>query len=85
VDVGAFNRVKFSNTCIFYRKGWRGINIEPHPEHFKLFPNARRRDINLNLAKKSDVEFNCDGAYSGIKDEQYIFGHRNKKASVVKV
>ena len=32
VDVGAFDPIKYSNTYLFYKKGWRGINIEPNPD-----------------------------------------------------
>lgn len=50
VDVGAHHPFKFSNTYLFYRKGWRGINIEPNPEAIELFKKYRPKDINLNLA-----------------------------------
>lgn len=49
VDVGAHHPYRFSNTAYFYRRGWRGINIEPTPSLFKAFPRLRRRDINLNV------------------------------------
>ena len=31
VDVGAHHPYRFSNTLHFYKKGWRGINIDPQP------------------------------------------------------
>ena len=49
VDVGAHHPYRFSNTAYFYKRGWRGINIEPTPSLFKAFPRLRRRDINLNV------------------------------------
>ena len=49
VDVGAHHPYRFSNTAYFYKRGWRGINIEPTPSLFKAFPRRRRRDINLNV------------------------------------
>lgn len=49
VDVGAHHPYRFSNTAYFYKRGWRGINIEPTPSLFKAFPTRRRRDINLNV------------------------------------
>jgi FkbM family methyltransferase len=48
VDVGAHHPKRFSNTYIFYKQGWQGINIEPNPEMFELFKKHRSRDINLN-------------------------------------
>jgi len=50
VDVGAFHPIKLSNTYFFYRQGWRGVNVEPNPEGFRLFLDMRPADINLNCA-----------------------------------
>lgn len=59
IDVGAFEPKKFSNTYYFYKKGWRGINIEPNPDKFSLFNEQRKKDINLNIAI-SDSESELD-------------------------
>ena len=89
VDVGAFNPVRNSNTYLFYKKGWNGINIEANPKHFERFPASRKRDVNLNLAvsdTKSTVEFTCDGSFSGIRDENYSSKDSNRKtATTIKV
>lgn len=50
VDVGAHHPRRFSNTQYFYRRGWRGINIEPNPEAAKAFQIERPGDINLQAA-----------------------------------
>jgi len=50
VDVGAHNPVRFSNTYFFYKKGWRGINIDAMPGSMKLFNKIRPRDINIEKA-----------------------------------
>lgn len=50
VDIGAFHPFKYSNTCIFYKKGWSGINVEPNPDVRPAFLEHRTRDINLNVA-----------------------------------
>jgi FkbM family methyltransferase len=50
VDIGAHHPFRFSNTALFYRKGWRGINIEPTPHLINLFYRHRKRDINLQAA-----------------------------------
>lgn len=47
VDVGAHHPRRFSNTCVFYEKGWRGINIDPNPEAIQCFNWERPGDINL--------------------------------------
>src|SRR3954469_14517353 len=47
VDVGAHDPRRFSNTCVFYNKGWRGINIDPNPQVIRKFDCERPGDINL--------------------------------------
>lgn len=49
VDVGAHHPFRFSNTCYFYRRGWRGINIDPNPDAIKAFLRDRPADINLSV------------------------------------
>jgi FkbM family methyltransferase len=49
IDIGANHPIRFSNTWFFYKKGWRGINIEPNPEMFKLLQQYRPHDLNLNI------------------------------------
>lgn len=50
VDVGAHHPTRFSNTYKLYRRGWRGINIDPTPGVMGLFRKKRPRDINLDIA-----------------------------------
>lgn len=47
VDVGAHHPFRFSNTCYFYRRGWRGLNIDPNPDAIKAFLRNRPSDINV--------------------------------------
>ena len=49
VDVGAHHPVRFSNTYLFYRKGWRGINVDAQPGSMSPFRRMRQRDINLEF------------------------------------
>jgi len=57
IDVGAHHPFRFSNTYLFYLKGWRGINIDATPGSMKLFNKFRIRDINLEvgIGEKEDV------------------------------
>lgn len=67
IDVGAFHPKLFSNTYVFYKRGWRGICIEPRPEAKEDFFRVRNRDVfvSMGVGAKKDVleyfEFN-DGA-----------------------
>ncbi|MBY0340734.1 MAG: FkbM family methyltransferase [Rhodocyclaceae bacterium] len=47
VDVGAHHPIRFSNTYLFYRRGWRGINIDAMPGAMRGFKRTRPRDINI--------------------------------------
>ena len=47
VDVGAHHPKRFSNTYFFYKKGWRGINIDAMPDSMIPFNKIRPRDINI--------------------------------------
>lgn len=49
VDVGAHHPTRYSNTYYFYKKGWRGINIDPIPDIMKEFRKLRPNDINLEI------------------------------------
>lgn len=47
VDVGAHHPRRYSNTYLFYKKGWSGINIDAMPNSMKRFDKFRPRDINI--------------------------------------
>lgn len=47
VDIGAHHPTRYSNTYYFYRRGWRGINVDPLPGTARLFRRQRPRDISL--------------------------------------
>ena len=49
VDVGAHHPKRFSNTYYFYKRGWRGINIDAMPGSINEFNKQRRKDINLEI------------------------------------
>ena len=40
-DVGCFHPVMYSNTCLLFKKGWRGINIDINPTSTDLFKILR--------------------------------------------
>lgn len=57
VDVGAHHPFRFSNTYLFYKRGWRGINIDAMPDSMIPFNRFRPRDINIECG----VAFNGGG------------------------
>ena len=50
VDVGAHHPKRFSNTYSLYKRGWRGINLDPNPGVKELFATYRPRDTFISTA-----------------------------------
>src|SRR5574338_1000474 len=77
VDIGAHHPKRFSNTYLFYKKGWRGINIEARPGSKVLFDKVRPKDINIEKAISSEPKplkyymFN-DPALNGFSEENVL-------------
>lgn len=56
LDIGAHHPTYLNNTFLFYKKGCKGVNIEPDPYLFREFVKERSQDVNLNLG----IGFNGD-------------------------
>jgi FkbM family methyltransferase len=55
IDIGANHPTRASNTYLFYKKGWSGINIDALPEAIKLLNKKRKRDININIGVSDEA------------------------------
>ena len=44
LDIGAHHPTSLSNTYFFYKRGGRGVCVEPDPKYARLFRRKRRRD-----------------------------------------
>jgi len=49
VEVGCHHPHRFSNTYLFYKRGWRGVCIDPLPGTKILFNKNRPRDICIEI------------------------------------
>ena len=49
VDIGAHHPQRFSNTYKFYKRGWKGINVDAMPRSMEEFNKKRKRDINIEV------------------------------------
>ncbi|HJT73497.1 MAG TPA: FkbM family methyltransferase, partial [Chitinophaga sp.] len=49
VDVGAHHPFRVSNTYLFYKMKWKGINIDPMPGSKAMFDKYRPQDVNLEM------------------------------------
>jgi FkbM family methyltransferase len=71
VDVGCHHPRRFSNTALFYKNGWNGINIDASQKNLKLFNVFRKRDKNINALisekpEKLKYYYFDDSALNGI-------------------
>ena len=61
LDIGAYHPVRFSNTYNLYKRGWRGINVEPFREGIEQFKRYRPDDVNvqtlINLTGEESVYY----------------------------
>tara|TARA_Y100000589_G_scaffold100084_1_gene94570 strand:+ start:2338 stop:3039 length:702 start_codon:yes stop_codon:yes gene_type:complete len=67
IDVGAHHPIRFSNTYLFYKKGWSGINIDAMPGSMTKFNKIRPKDINIECGV-------------GLKNDQLTFYQFNETA-----
>ena len=77
VDIGAHHPFRFSNTCLFYRRGWQGINIDAMPGSMRIFRKHRPKDINLEIGvgeRREKLPFHMfnDSALNGFSSDLSI-------------
>jgi hypothetical protein len=56
VDAGCFHPIRFSNTLLLNKRGWRGINIDMSQHKIDLFNQERQRDFNVCAALSDKVD-----------------------------
>jgi FkbM family methyltransferase len=88
IDVGAHHPLRYSNTHMLYRRGWRGINIDPTPGSMTTFEKFRQRDTNLEIAisrstKKRRLYVFEEGGYNTFDKKTANGLLRNKKAQLL--
>lgn len=67
VDVGCFHPIKYNNTYYFYRKGWRGINIDIDKIKIEGFNLVRPKDTNIQCAvsdQTGELSYWSNGFYT---------------------
>jgi len=47
IDIGSNHPLRFNNTFIFFKKGWKGVNVDADEESINLFRRYRKSDINI--------------------------------------
>ncbi len=75
VDVGGFHPIQYSNTYFFYRRGWRGVVVEPQQSLADLHARWRPRDEVVRCAitdSEGEADLLLFDGCSGIDDGRYM-------------
>jgi FkbM family methyltransferase len=75
VDVGAYHPILYSNTYNFYRRGWKGIVVDPNERMRPLYSFFRPRDIFVanGVSDKNETRTYyafSDGAYNTFSEAE---------------
>ena len=54
IDVGCNHPIKFNNTYLLYKRGWKGINIDLDSKSIKEFKKFRPHDYNVQKIVSND-------------------------------
>jgi FkbM family methyltransferase len=88
VDVGAYDPIRYSNTYLFYRRGWSGINIDARPGSMESFRRERPTDMNLEMGIAGEqcsltyIEFE-DSTLNGFLSEDQVRAHTKRGCKVI--
>jgi FkbM family methyltransferase len=85
VDVGALDPFAYSNTYELWRRGWRGINIEPQPDQLAQFDRHRPGDVNLCVAISQSPgvgRLAVNGSFSGLDTDRYLWGGSDEHQTI---
>lgn len=67
IDIGAYDGIRWSNTCIFEKLGWDGFCVEASPKTFEALKKNRKCDLynyavcSKNIGKTSFLISRADG------------------------
>ena len=69
VDIGCYHPIKYSNTAMLHKKGWKGVNIDLNETSINLFNACRKNDRNIVAClsdKKEKVLIYRDSKFSAL-------------------
>ena len=47
IDIGCNHPIKYNNTFLLYKRGWKGINIDLDDKSIDQFKKLRNKDTNI--------------------------------------
>ena len=83
IDIGAHHPWYYNNTYLFYRRGARGVNVEPDPSLHARLRSGRGRDTNLNIgigSREDEMDFyvmsnRTLNTFSPVEARKYVAQH----------
>ena len=90
IDLGCNHPIKFNNTYLLYKRGWRGINIDLDKESIDEFNKIRDKDYNVqslistNIGEEKEIYYyHSRSAINTLSRE--LLEHRNTKRDSIKI
>ena len=90
IDLGCNHPIKFNNTYLLYKRGWRGINIDLDKESIDEFNKIRDKDYNVqslistNIGEEKEIYYyHSRSAINTLSKE--LLEHRNTKKDSIKI
>ena len=89
LDVGCQHPISNNNTYKFYKKGWRGINIDLDEKNIRLFNLERPKDINICKCVSSDISeknlyFFHSGSPINSLEKKTVYNKKNYEIKKIK-
>ena len=81
VDIGCYHPIKYNNTALLHKKGWKGVNIDLNRKSIDLFNACRKNDLNITAClsdKIEEVTIYLDSEFSAL-NSIYIDNSKNFK------
>ena len=60
IDLGCNHPIKYNNTYLLHKRGWKGINIDSDSKSIEEFKKLRKKDHNINelvSSKKNKIKY----------------------------
>ena len=81
VDIGCYHPIKYNNTALLHKKGWKGVNIDLNRKSIDLFNACRKNDLNITAClsdKIEEVTIYLDSEFSAL-NSIYVDNSKNFK------
>ena len=82
VDAGAFHPIRWSNTLLLHKRGWRGINIDLASERIAEFKTCRPKDYNVVACLSDRVTTAEIAHYEYANTDRVVFADNPVKLSI---